>query len=202
MAQEFVGLDRQQPVASPWLYGYGSVPEAAERVVSFVELSFWTGSRWQASSQLPDPQVGWVFVDSEGGHPAATYDRCVIRRWVSPVDGTVRLTGTLQHVPEQGNGVRARIFSSRHGQLGSWTAFHSSAATDLAAVDVQVGDTIDMVVDYQGQITHDEHLWHVHIDHSAGKAWDSRDDFRGGETNRWQMLVQALLMTNEFVYVD
>ncbi|MCH7728376.1 MAG: DUF1553 domain-containing protein, partial [Planctomycetes bacterium] len=74
-----------------WSYGYGAIDESKKRVVGFTELRHWTGQRWQAGPTLPDPKLGWVFVDGNGGHPAATLDRCAIRRWTSPVAGKIEI---------------------------------------------------------------------------------------------------------------
>ena len=202
LAQSFVSGATDAKTKSSWRYGFGRVDEESQRVADFREMTYWTGSRWQVGSQLPDPKLGWVFVDRKGGHPAATYDRCVIRRWTSPISGKIRLHGLLKHVPAEGNGVRGRLVSSRVGVLGEWKAHHSEATTSIETVEIQAGDTIDMVVDFQDQITHDEHLWHLVIDANDGQQWDSRGDFRGQQADRWQMYIQALLMTNEFVYID
>ncbi|MCA9228797.1 MAG: hypothetical protein KDA47_24440, partial [Planctomycetales bacterium] len=194
---------------SAWKYGYGRVDEDTQRVAGFTELTHWTGTRWQASGQLPDPKLGWVFLDRQGGHPAATIERCAIRRWTAPVDGEVEIAGQLHHRPEPGNGVRARLVSSRHGVLGTWSAHHTSVDTGPVRTRVAAGDTIDFVVDFNGQILHDEHQWPVVIRHVAESPpndavamWDSVQDFRGGRVDRWQAFLHALLMTNEFVFVD
>lgn len=185
-----------------WRYGYGRVDDNTQRVIGFSELTYWTGSRWQGGSKLPDPKLGWIFVERDGGHPAATYERCAVRRWTSPFDGTVRLQGLLKHEPTEGNGVRGRLVSSRAGVLGEWKVHHSESVTTIDSTEVRAGDTIDMVVDFQDEIAHDQHLWQLTITSPGGETWDSRRDFQGQQADRWQMYIQALLMTNEFVYVD
>jgi hypothetical protein len=112
------------------------------------------------------------------------------------------LQGLLKHVPAEGNGVRGRLVSSRTGIVGQWIVHHSEAITSIDSIEVSVGDTIDMVVDFQDQISHDEHLWQLEIKDQNGTTWNSTRDFRGQQSDRWQMYIQALLMTNEFVYVD
>jgi len=199
----------QQPAGEPtwWKYGYGSVDATTKRVASFTELTYWTGLRWQAGPALPDPELGWVFIDRNGGHPAATDERCSIRRWISPFDGKISIAGLLKHAPPEGNGVRGRIVSSRDGILGEWKVKNSEAKTEIASIEIHTGDTIDLVVDFQGEITHDEHIWEIKVnetspDNGQPHVWDSVADFRGQRSNPWQEFVQALLMTNEFVFVD
>lgn len=210
---------KMQP--TPWRYGYGAVDEKTQRVSKFAELTHWSGARLQAGSALPDPKLGWVFHDRTGGHPAATDDRCFILRWVSPVSGQVEITGQLAHRPEPGNGVRGRIVSQRNGIVGEWKVDQSETATPVKTIMVEVGTTIDFVVDWQGQIFHDEFEWPVEIRVAARKvdnasekkptpgnaqpavqAWSSQKQFRQAPRDLWVDYVHALLMTNEFVFVE
>ncbi|HSG70360.1 MAG TPA: PSD1 and planctomycete cytochrome C domain-containing protein, partial [Planctomycetaceae bacterium] len=186
-----------------WQYGYGSIDDSTQRVGSFTPLTHWTGLRWQGGPALPDPNLGWVFVDKRGGHPAATLERCVIRRWIAPEDGTYIVTGELIHVPEPGDGVRGRLVSSAAGVLGEWTVDQSKAALPELEVSLRQGDTLDFVVDFRETILHDEHEWPVTIRHrDDDREWNSERDFRGHTSDRWTELVHALMMTNEFVFID
>ncbi len=182
------------------------VDEETKRVSTFAELTHWTGARWQAGPTLPDAKLGWVFHDRSGGHPASSDDRCFVLRWTAPVSGDFEIFGKLAHRPEPGNGVRGRIVSSEHGVLGEWKVDQSEADTPVAKVTVKAGETLDFVVDWQGHITHDEFDWPVVISHLAenqGRAqWDSKRDFRGGSSDPWTDYVHALLMTNEFVFLE
>ena len=197
-------LQTGQPASklTAWKYGYGAVNEQQQRVQKFTELTSFVNGRWQGGKQLPDPKLGWVFVDRRGGHPAVSNDRCCIRRWVSPIAGTVTISGKLAHAPEPGNGVRARMISSKHGLLGEWSVDMAQATTGPFEIQVESGTTIDFVVDAQGHITHDEHEWTLQIDASGGASWDSVRDFQGEPTNIWTDFAHALLMTNEFVFID
>ena len=204
--------DRKIPEASTaWTYGYGGVDEKTGKVSNFQALTHWTGSRWQAGPALPDAKLGWVFHDRNGGHPASSDDRCAIRRWTSPVSGTVEIKSRMRHLPEPGNGVRGRIVHSQSGILGEAKVDQSEADVDLASIDVESGDTIDFVVDWQGHITHDEHEWLIRIQLTSSNEksenrsivdWDAQRDFIGGGTDVWVDYVHALLMTNEFVFTD
>ena len=61
---------------------------------------------------LPASRSGKAVLRAAGGEPGEQPDQAVIRRWVSPVSGTLSIEGTLQHgqpaVP-YGDGVRARL---------------------------------------------------------------------------------------------
>ena len=192
-----------------WSYGYGGVDEKSGRVVGFGRLTHWTGSRWQAGANLPDAKLGWVFHDKNGGHPASSDDRSAIRRWTSPVSARIEIKSFMKHLPEPGNGVRGRIVSSTKGILAEDKVDHSEAELNVTSIEVEPGDTIDFVADWQGQILHDEHEWRITIrlvdsdnlaTHINVQSWDAQRDFVGGGTDVWTDYVHALMMTNEFVF--
>lgn len=212
LATQFLNHEQDVSIESDqWQYGFGGVDEPTQRVKQFTPLTFWTGTRWQAGPQLPDPKIGWVFFDANGGHPNSSMDQCAIRRWIVPADGSISIDGELEHQPEEGDGVRARIVSSSSGIHGEWVVDHSKSETTVKSISVSKGDTIDFVSDWRGHLTHDEHIWQVKIRLTLKAAadsttqrteWDSVRDFKGQHRDRWADYVHALLMTNEFVFVD
>jgi hypothetical protein len=173
----------QQP-QDAWQYGYGALDEVQGRTASFTPLSHWTGSGWQGGAELPDPQLGWVLWHAAGGHPGVDPTHLAIRRWTAPHSGTLQITGKLQHPSEHGNGVRGRVVSSRNGFAGMWQARQSESATDVAAVAVEPGDTIDFVVDSIGELNCDSFLWTVELKLTGAESkplgtWHSQSDFHG-----------------------
>ena len=149
-----------EPPRPTWSYGFGALDEAAGRTASFTALSHWTGSQWQAGAKLPDPTHGWVLLSAAGGHPDAA-ERAVIRRWTAPAEATVSIAGKLSHGSENGDGVRGRVVSSGSGLAGTWTAHHGEAATAVADLVVQAGDTLDFVTDCRANHTSDSFNWAV-----------------------------------------
>ena len=105
----------------------------------------------------------------------------MIRRWVSPVAGTLSIEGTLRHgqpaVP-YGDGVRGRIVSSRHGELASWSVNGSSAETKLSGIKVEKGDTIDFIVDARLDPENDAFSWAPVIKVGDQVAWNAKERFR------------------------
>jgi hypothetical protein len=108
-----------------------------------------------------------------------------------------------------GDGVRARLISSRQGELGMWAAHGEKEMTEAGILEVTAGETLDFVVDGCQDGTDDRFDWPVTIStvHTAGgradaTCWSSRVDFRGPQADSWQQFAQALLMTNEFMFVD
>ena len=105
-------LENRKPM---WQYGYGWHDPAAEPKTTFRPLQHWTGTQWQAGKTLPDAVLGYTLLNASGGHPGSDR-KAVIRRWTSPADGVVKITGSLSHPSENGDGVRGRIVSSQAGK--------------------------------------------------------------------------------------
>jgi hypothetical protein len=167
-----------------WQFGYGAFDEAAKRVGQFTVLPHFTGSAWQGGGVLPDPTIGWVLLHAAGGHPGNDQQHAAIRRWTAPAKGTLSIAGKLKHTSENGDGVRGRIVSSRLGALGERAVKNSESATEVAAVEVEAGDTIDFVTDCAGEVTSDSFEWGVQLKLAQGgggtpEMWDSAADFHG-----------------------
>jgi hypothetical protein len=176
-----------------WQFGYGSLDEASQRV-AFQPLPHWTGSAWQGGPSLPDPSLGWVILHAQGGHAGNDQAHAAIRRWTAPRSGTLTISGKLHHPSENGDGVRARIISSRSGRAGEWLAQHKEFATEATKLAVEAGDTVDFVVDCLGNVNSDSFTWSVELKlvGSEGQplgAWNSANDFHGPATASLPQLV-------------
>jgi len=129
------------------------------------------------------------------------------------------ITGTLTHSHKEGDGIRARVVSSHGGQLGSWTIHNDKAEIKFESVEVKRGDTIDFVVDLRDNLNNDDFTWAPVIKlankqtaaSSTGDAaaeWNANKDFSGPPEpppqplNGWEKYAQALLLSNEFMFVD
>jgi mono/diheme cytochrome c family protein len=204
--------------APVWQYGYGRFDEASRRVQQFTPLPYFNGYAWQGGTNLPDPKLGWVILNAEGGHVGNDLNHAAIRRWRAPRDGVIRITAELNHPSDKGDGVRARIVSSRAGELGQWTAQHSQTDTKLDRVEVQSGEFIDFVTDCRASVEFDSFHWspviqaHGSEPKSRGEPpveWNAKTDF-GGPTKEkprtglsgWEKYAQVLLLANELVFVD
>jgi hypothetical protein len=201
------------PQPSAWSYGYGRIEQGL--VQGFVPLPYFADKAWQGSADYPDAKLGWVQLTAEGGHAGNDLQHAAIRRWTAPVSGKINIAGTLEHKRTEGDGIRATLVSSRHGVLGQWTLHNTKAKAEFERVAVEKGDTIDFIVDLRGGLNNDDFLWSPAIkwtvDASAkyDKAeWDAKKEFGGppepppAPLKPWESLAQALLMANEFVFVD
>lgn len=183
------------PPQAEWSYGYGSFDEATGRVGSYTALPHFTGSAWQGGGALPDPSVGWVFLNANGGHPDVP-ERSTIRRWTSPASGTVSIAGKLVHGSPNGDGVRGRVVSSRSGKLGEWTVHNGDTETISKSVAVETGDTIDFVTDCRENYTSDSFTWQVTVKLKNGadgeREFASQNQFRGPTETRKQIVGQII----------
>ncbi len=209
-----VGPDHPSPA---WQYGYGRFDVKANRVVGFTALPHFTERFWQASEKFPSPTLGHLRLSNRGGHVGPDRDHAVIRRWIAPRSGVVKVSGQLEHESEKGDGVQAWIVSSRQGALGHWVVHNHQEATTVARVIVQRGDTLDFVVDGRTDPAHDTFKWAPVIglletkspgDGTGRLEWNAAADFAGptpappAPLTAWEQYVHVLLLTNEFVFVD
>jgi len=206
------------PASNAWQYGYGAYDAEAKRMKSFTPLPHFTGEAWQGGSSYPDGKLGWLKLTPLKGHPGDDMEHMVIRRWISPMSGTVNISGEVHHDTPAGNGIAARILSSRHGLLGEWPIHNSHVVVDIRELAVEPGDTIDFVVDIAGQLNSDDFRWSPTIARAAPApaeaganyiaAWSAEKDFAGlpdalePPLAPWEQYAQVLLLSNEFSFVD
>jgi hypothetical protein len=205
------GIGDRDRVSEPptWQYGWGSYDESAAQVV-FHPLPHFTGNAWQGGPKLPDPELGWVILNAGGGHPGNDARHAAIRRWTAPRAGRLTIGGNLEHPSEQGDGVRGRVASDRQGLVAQWTVHHGKTATRVEPLEVQAGETVDLITDCLDNPNFDGFRWTVTIrlepaDGSSPQTWDSAAGFGGPDPeafDRWQQLAHVLLLTNEFAFID
>ena len=198
--------------APAWQYGWGHY-DAETKQVNFQPLPHFNNYSWQGGKELPDAKLGWVLLNAEGGHPGNDPEHAAIRRWIAPRDGAVRIAGDVHHASEKGDGVRARVISSRNALVGEWTAFKGSASTPVERLEVKKGDTIDFVTDCRASVEFDSFTWSPSICYLAKSdalraEWSAKMDFAGPRKEKptpldaWGKFAQVLLLANELVFVD
>jgi hypothetical protein len=199
-----------------WQYGHGEFDVAATKLKSFTRLPYWTGTGYQGGPKIPDPHLGHGRISPAGSHAGRTAKHAIVLRWTAASAGRYFVDGELKHTHKEGDGVAAYAVSSRLGKLGTWTVHNSAAKTKVAAIDVQVGDVIDLIVEPQQTDTFDSYQWNplIQVEKLTAAAdsktksptkWTFVDDFEGPSSppqTPWEMLAQVLLMSNEFVFVD
>ncbi len=215
-----------------WHYGYGEFDPDAKKLIGFEPFPTFLRDSWVlaekgALRKGPEPKkdpkgkaamaVGAAFnvsLNAVGGVPG---DRkhSVVRRWIAPRDGVISIEGKLEHDAKTGDGIEAFVSRGSGGHLGSWQAAGKDVATNLKAISVKRGEAIDFVVSSRGTSEDDAFRW-VPIIHMPGAklgeeyVWNSQQEFSGPVKQKleaqpftpWERLTQALLMSNELIYLN
>lgn len=209
---------------SPWRYGTARLDPAAGKVTGFRPFRYFTGKAWQNASAGVDAVTGVARLTANGGAPGDDLSSAVVRRWIAPSAGAASIEGKLVHSVgafalrfHLSNGIRGWVISNRQGILGKWRvdpppppadgisyAVNPSVATDLKSITVEPGETIDFLVDSDGDYEADDFQWSPVIT-LGSQTWDARKEFAGPPIRKLtsrEQLAQVLLLTNEFAFLD
>jgi len=195
---------------SGWSYGYGTLDETAGAVTQFTVFPFSGDGKWQGGATLPDPVLGWTSLQKQGGHTGGDLAHCAIRRWTADTDCRVLVNAVISHATEQGDGVRFRVVKAGRGVVSDVAVHNTTTPTATDAMDVKAGESIDFVIDCRTNENHDSFSSKILVTQSVNgkvqRVWNSEDDFRDQpgsiRLDAWAQLAQALLLTNEFAFVD
>ncbi len=209
MGLSYLGTNRNSSVEAPadaWKYGYGAFDQTLNKVTGFTSLSYFPDMNYRVGKSFPDPNLGYLTLNNVGGHPGHDPGHAVIRRWTAPNSLKIRISGKLIHGQKEGDGVRARVVSNRKGLLGQWQAHNGQAQTDVVEIAVQKGEVLDFIVDPIESDGFDSFQWVPNVNTiDKTQVWDSSAGFGPppeAELTRLTLYAQALMMTNEFMFVD
>lgn len=225
MAQRFLSVSesiKEEP-AYLWQYGAGTPKLNAESKITgfdFQPFNTFVGDkksgRWAMTDALPDPKWSFLHWNQEGGHPDTNI--AVVLRWVSPIDGWIRIGGGIKRQSDHGNGVHGWVISSQQGILkDKLVAPKTTSDMSLGKLQVHKGEILDFIVGAENDINSDTFNWKVNISRlnletgATEYLTQSDRDFMGAD--HWPMsrtkpqsplaqLVQVLMMSNEFQFVD
>jgi hypothetical protein len=116
---------------------------------------------------------------ADGGHPGDNPNHAVIRRWTAPADGVATIRGSFLHQSENGDGVRGHAVTSSLGIAGGWSVKNGEAPTNVDAIPLKEGDTIDFITDCIEHVTSDSFTWRVDVTLTA--AGGAATTFRSSE---------------------
>lgn len=210
LMQQFVATTNQHPEASQpperWICGYGPFDPELNSLRDFKRLPTFADGRWQGGPTLPDPQLGWCMLNAEGGHAGNDLQHAAVRRWIAPRDGQVRVSGVLRHKAEEGDGVRGTILHQGE-MITQEVAKNGKASAGVRSLEVLAGQTIDFVTDCISGPSHDSFEWKASIRYTDadGAQFDSANELPKPllrPLDSWAQLSQALLLTNELIYID
>jgi hypothetical protein len=225
VATQFIA-DPNADVAGPpalpifWSYGHGAYDPGHKRV-EFTPFPHFEKDTYRGKTGPPDAEIGWAMLTQPGGHPGDA-KHMAIRRWKAATAGTVSIRGRLEQPASDnkcGNGIQAWIVSSRAGELGHWQVEYSKTSVRIESVSIEAGDTIDFIVDSKGDVNCDTFQWAPTIELISTATqpaaappgltrWDAAADFAAPPgpppppLTALEQYAQALLLTNEFVFVD
>lgn len=206
---EAVAFVKEAATAEPeppsvWSCGQATLRDGS--MTGFSPLGHFSGSAWQATALLPAPDTGKMHLTASGGHPASHTGMVVVRRFTSPGDMSVSVSGTLEHPDYRGDGVRASMVGPKGRVVASWSAKHESVATMAGPIRLSKGQTLDFVVAPGGDPGYDTFLWSpVLTDQATGKPYDSARGFAGPPVpsiNPMAQLAHALLMSHPIHFVE
>ncbi len=204
-------------IPGSWQYGMGSADPAVQRSKAFQSLPYFDpqAKRYQGGRVFPHPQTSFASLTASGGHPGPSIDKATIRRWIAPYSGDFAINGEVSVGNKgTGDGVRARVISSKSGLLGEWIADGAPAKTELTKLTLKAGEILDFTVDCRDNMNADGFRWTPAIrllvraeiaPKKTQTVWESQADFKAPPPPKLQPLEQmahALLMTNEFLFVD
>lgn len=202
-AKRFLGRgpgERKQS-AGAWSYGHGRVHRDSGRV-DFEPLPHFSGAAWQGGENLPDPVTGWVHWNAGGGHPGHG-DHAAILRWVAPRDAEIEIRGRLERPSEEGDGILG-LLVLRNKIFKEWPLAPKGKIETGLSLQVAAGETVDFLVESTGEEGWDSFKWAPVIS-EVGKDLplaEAREGFSGPALDRWPLLAQVLLLSNEFLFVD
>lgn len=213
VAAEFLAAARElRPTNSAivgWQYGFGEISEDRSSVLGFQHFPVAHEGRWGGSTKLPDEKLGWCMLNKDGGHAGDGLKLCAIRRWIADIDCDVRVTSQVSHNTGEGDGVTAHVVA--HSKSAAAAHAHNKKQTvNVDQISLQAGDTVDFVIESGRSVAHDSFGWQITINQSVNgqpvREWKSDVDFSTSSPttrlNPTAQMVQTLMLTNEFTFVD
>lgn len=195
-AEEWLLRARQTRSAGSWEYGY-----LAQDSLDFKALPHFENDQWRGRSPLPDPTHGWLHWHAQGGHPES--DRHATLKWTAIESGKISINGNLKIPTDKGNGITARIIRPDGTMLKEWTLEPTQGVpTRIPELNVKAGEEIWFIVESRGDASFDSFHWAPRISDEKGIISDAQADFTGPGLAPRAQLAQALLLSNEFFYVD
>ena len=190
-----------------WTYGHAKVNLETSELSQFTPMPTFKQDHYQGGEKLPDATLGWCFLSAKGGHPGTSQQLAAVRRWTASADMQVRVSGSLAHPQKDGDGVIGWICKNGKPVTEQSKVHDNKSPIKLDSLTVEKGDTLDFIVDSNQSISSDSFEWMCEIKDvgDSTRLFRSKRMFvppQPSPTNATQQLIQALLMTNEFCFID
>ena len=195
-----------------WSYGTAEIDER-QKPGELIPFAKFRDDRWQVEEQFPSKgPLGYAYLSKESGHTPSDPKVAVVRRFTAPFDGTVRLSGQLGHLSQEGDGVRITIWAGDKRIFKSTQKSNRRPYGPLAHW-LKAGQTVDFVASAGESASHDTFRWQVAVQMNGtdGTILETNSDkhFSGpfpktenANMDRLAQLAQTLMLSNEFAFID
>jgi hypothetical protein len=210
-ASEFIHslttMSEEVPPPPLWTYGYGHLNPENKTFSQFTLLPHFDGKTWQGSAKFPDKTLNYTSLHRTGGHPGNSHEQAVARRFTATLAGRYVIDGELKRPSENGDGVHAYVLVNGKA-VADWQLATGAVTTKAEGIQLEVGQTLDFVIDINANNNSDSFTWSVKVACTdKNRVWSSQDEFSGpmkpGESiTPWERLAQVLLLSNEFAFTD
>ena len=191
-----------------WVYGLANWDREGKMLSGFKPLPVFEGDAWRDAAKAGKAQL-----TADGGRAMTGTNVVLVRRWVAPAAGKVRLDGEFK-LKDPTAAASAVVVSSVRGVLDAWDHDADGVHTETDDVTVASGEALDFFVepaaDKPGGVEYDWRFTVEAVDSPAmGRmVWNSTGHFDGPPPPPAKALTvreqfaQVLLMTNEFATLD
>lgn len=195
------------------LWSYGTAKWENRQLSEFTPFPVFDKNGWQIETQYPSPGAfTYARLTNEGGHPGHGNNAAVVRRWKSPIDGVVKVSGMVGHRAKQGDGIQSVIRIAGEVVFDE-KQFSSNRPLPARKRSIRKGEFVEFIAHSGPTLSHDGFFWRSKISATASDGLvveaNSVDDFSGPfqktetpQLDRLAQLAQVLFLTNEFAFVD
>lgn len=202
----------EEDMRTVWSYGYGPADPEAPVDEQFHPLKHFDSTHYRYGAVFPAPApFGHLRLGASHVHPGRNRDHAAVRRWTAPAEMIVSISGEAEHQRDKGDGVMVTVLLGRKDAtkrevLARFRIFNDVKALAISDIEVKAGDTIDFALDcFRNGASDSSHLRPVIQPADGSNTWSAQSQFAGPPPpllEPWEQLCQALLLTNEFLYVD
>ena len=204
--------DYQPRLGGHWEVRHG--PETGGPTNDLATFPIFADKVWKTGSDPTTAPIRWLHVGAGGGHVSSNH--VMVLRWRATSGGQVRMTGDLKRTQQGGNTLAWRVDGKGKPLAGATLAPDSKAEIAGTWIEVDAGDTMDLVLrapegDSCGGIA-----WNVRIEgrESPTSPVEEVGDFArqfptsnepapgAASADPWADLVQMLWASNEFHFID
>ena len=212
------------PLAKPgglsrnWQYGTGRYDRKTQKLVGFKPISHFDGRYLSAGAD--EVENGGAFAAVDGGRPGPNDKQMLVRRWTATEGGLYMFKATLElkQGSARSDGITAWVVTDRQGQVRKFNVKTSPAKVRIERVTLEKGEQVDFIIHCGRHNKDDEFRWPVEVwkvrnaDEGGGllglREWPSVAAFEQASPSwlpvlgPWEQLVQAMMISNEFMFVD